>query len=210
MKIQSFTFNPFSENTYVLWDDTLECVIIDPGCYEKHEELQLENFISDNKLKPVALLNTHCHIDHILGNYFVAKKYALTPKINPIEKQVMDAVKSYAHVYGINYTPSPDPDLSLNDNDVITFGNTSLRLILAPGHSPGSICFYNEAEKILIGGDVLFLESIGRTDLPGGNHDQLLRSIRERIFTLPPEVKVYAGHMDPTTVGHEIKHNPFL
>jgi hydroxyacylglutathione hydrolase len=210
MQLQSFTFNPFSENTYVLWDDTLECVIIDPGCYERHEELALENFITENELKPVALLNTHCHIDHVLGNQFVAKKYGLTPKIHTVEKQLMDSVKSYAHVYGINYLTSPEPELTLNDNEVISFGNTELRQILAPGHSPGSICFYNEKEKILIGGDVLFQESIGRTDLPGGNHEQLLKSIRERIFTLPPEVKVYAGHMDPTTVGHEIKHNPFL
>lgn len=210
MQLQSFTFNPFSENTYVLWDETLECIIIDPGCYEREEEQELEYFISENKLKPVALLNTHCHIDHVLGNRFIADKYKLVPRIHPDEKSLLDAVNSYAHLYGISYKPSPEPELNLSDNSKFSFGNTELKMILAPGHSPGSICFYNEKDKILIGGDVLFYESIGRTDLPGGNHEQLLESIRNRIFTLPADVKVYAGHMEPTTIQHELKHNPFL
>lgn len=210
MQIQTFTFNPFQENTYVIWDNTRECVIIDPGCYEKHEEQRLTDFITTNALKPVALLNTHCHIDHILGNQFVAIKYSLTPVIHPLEKTLMDAVGSYAHVYGINYLTSPEPLQELEDNKTFQFGETTLKMIHAPGHSPGSICFYSERDKLLIGGDVLFRESIGRTDLPGGNHEQLLSSIRERIFTLANDVKVYAGHMEPTTIGYEKQHNPFL
>lgn len=210
MQVQSFTFNPFQENTYVLWDDTLECVIIDPGCYEKEEEIQVTSFIENNQLKPVALLNTHCHIDHVLGLQFIANRYGLIPQIHPLEKVLLDSVSSYAHVYGINFLAAPTAETSLVDNGLFKFGNTTLKMILAPGHSPGSICFYNDADGILIAGDVIFHESIGRTDLPGGNHEALLSSIRERIFTLPPSVKIYSGHMEPTTVGHEMKFNPFV
>lgn len=210
MEIKSFTFNPFNENTYVLLDKSRECVIIDPGCYEKEEENELVSFIEAMQLKPVALLNTHCHIDHVLGNYFISVKYKLVPQIHKAEKALLDAVAGYAHIYGINYTASPEPELSLGDNKVFSFGETALKMIEAPGHSPGSICFYSEKDAVLIGGDVLFHESIGRTDLPGGNHEQLLQSIRSRIFTLPPETRVFAGHMESTTIGHEIQFNPFL
>lgn len=210
MQIKKFTFNPFAENTYVVWDDSSECVIIDPGCYESSEEQELAAFIKENKLQPVALLNTHCHIDHVLGNAFVAAQYELKPQIHPAENTLLEAVNNYAPVYGIQYKKSPDADLSLADNGEFKFGNTVFKMILAPGHSPGSICFYNEKHKALIGGDVLFLESIGRTDLPGGHHETLLQSIRERIFTLPDDVVVYPGHMDNTSIGHEKKHNPFF
>jgi glyoxylase-like metal-dependent hydrolase (beta-lactamase superfamily II) len=210
MQIKKFTFNPFAENTYVVWDDTSECVIIDPGCYESSEEQELAAFIKENKLQPVTLLNTHCHIDHVLGNAFVAEQYNLKPQIHPSENTLLEAVNNYAPVYGIQYKKSPDADLSLADHGEFKFGNTIFKMILAPGHSPGSICFYNEKHKVLIGGDVLFLESIGRTDLPGGHHETLLQSIRERIFTLPEDVVVYPGHMDNTSIGHEKKHNPFF
>jgi len=210
MQVKKFTFNPFAENSYVLWDETMECVIIDPGCYEKHEEDELAEFINSEKLKPVALLNTHCHIDHVLGNAFAATRFGLKPQIHPSEKTLLEAVNNYAPVYGIQYKKSPEPELTLQDRGTFKFGNSILQMILAPGHSPGSICFYHEESKTLIGGDVLFQESIGRTDLPGGNHETLLQSIRQRIFTLPDDVNVHPGHMEATTIGHEKKYNPFL
>jgi hydroxyacylglutathione hydrolase len=210
MNIKEFVFNPFQENTYVLYDETLECVIVDPGCYDAEEEKQLEGFITKNNLKPVALLNTHCHIDHIFGNQFVASKYNLQPLIHEKEVAMLDAGTAVAEMYGLVYYPSPEGLVQLKDNGEINFGNTGLKMIFAPGHSPGSICFYNENEEKLIGGDVLFQLSIGRTDLPGGDSIQLLKSINERLFTLPDDVIVFPGHGPQTTIGYEKMCNPFL
>jgi glyoxylase-like metal-dependent hydrolase (beta-lactamase superfamily II) len=210
MNIAKFTFNPFQENTYLLFDETNECVIVDPGCYSKEEKKELFDFISTNNLKPVRLLLTHCHIDHILGNSSVFEKYNLTPECHTLEAPVLASVKNYAHVYGINYELSPEPNLTLDEGKTIIFGNTTLTMIHVPGHSPGSICFYDEKLKILIGGDVLFKMSIGRTDLPGGDTDTLLNAIHEKIFVLPDDVTVYPGHGPETTVGFERRSNPFL
>jgi hydroxyacylglutathione hydrolase len=194
MQIKKFTFNPFQENTYVLFDNTKECVIIDPGCYFTEEKAELFEFITSNNLKPMRLLLTHCHIDHILGNKSVFEKYNLIPECHPLEAPVLAAVKNYAHVYGINYELSPEPKLTLE----------------VPGHSPGSICFYKEKLKVLIGGDVLFKMSIGRTDLPGGDTETLLTAIHNKIFILPDDITVYPGHGPETTVGIERRVNPFF
>lgn len=210
MQIEIFTFNPFEENTYVLYDETLQCIIIDPGCYDADERAELANFIESSNLKPVALLNTHCHIDHVLGNSFIANKFKLQLQIPDGELSTLHATAVYGPTFGIQMEASPEPGKFLMDNEKITFGNTELRCILAPGHSPASICFYIEKEKILIGGDVLFYKSIGRTDLPGGNHQQLLNSIITRLFVLPDDVKVFPGHGLETSIGFEKKHNPFL
>lgn len=210
MQYHFFTFNPFQENSYLVWDETLDCIIIDPGCSNPAEEDELRNYIRDNKLKPVALINTHCHIDHVLGNKFVSETYNLIPKIHPLEKPLLDAVQSYAHMYGFTYEASPEAQQVLADHDVFRFGKSELKQILAPGHSPGSICFYAEEEQFLIGGDVLFRMSIGRSDLPGGDAKTLLESIRKRIFTLPDTVEVLPGHGEFTTIGFEKLHNPFL
>ena len=210
LQVNQFTFNPFQENTFVLYDETMECIIIDPGCYEPEEKKELHDFITDHKLKPVRLLNTHCHIDHVLGNRFVFESYNLSPEIHQLEIPVLKAMATYGAQYGIYMDPSPEPVISLTDAGMILFGNSTLKMILAPGHSPGSICFYSEAQKILIGGDVLFRDSIGRSDLPGGNMDTLLKSIRTKLFSLPEEVTVYPGHGPQTTIGYEKKNNPFL
>lgn len=210
LNVKFFTFNPFEENTYVLHDDTGQCLIIDAGCYESHEQRELSFYIEKNNLKPVMLLNTHCHIDHVLGNRHVADKYKLVPVIPQGELELLRATTVYGPAYGIKIDPSPEPEKFLHDNDVITFGNTQLKCLLTPGHSPASMCFYNQAAKILIGGDVLFYRSIGRTDLPGGNHQQLLQSIRTRLFTLPGDVIVYPGHGIKTTIADEMKLNPFV
>ncbi|MEP7265004.1 MAG: MBL fold metallo-hydrolase [Bacteroidota bacterium] len=210
MKIKEFVFNPFQENTYVVYDETKECIIIDPGCYDVTEFEELRNFISSAELKPVALLNTHCHIDHVFGNYFVADEYGLKPQIHPNEKQILLSMSAVGEMYGLNVTESPEAEMSLADNANFRFGNTELKMIFAPGHSPGSICFYHDVSGQLIGGDVLFQGSIGRSDLPGGDFHTLLQSIRERLFILPDETVVYPGHGPQTTIGYEKKFNPFL
>ena len=209
--VVKFTFNPFQENTYLLYDDTKECVIIDPGCYENAEKQELLNFIEKENLRPVRLLNTHCHIDHVFGNKFISETYNLPLEIHAGEVPVLDAVERVAMMYGIPYPEkSPAPGRYIEEGDGIKFGNTVLKTLFTPGHSPASISFYCAAEKFVIAGDVLFYQSIGRTDLPGGSMPVLLRSIREKIFPLGDEVKVYSGHGRATTVGEEKVHNPFL
>lgn len=211
ISIKIFTFNAYSENTYVLFDETKECVIIDPGMYEGSEQNELTNFIKKNELKPVLLLNTHCHIDHVFGNKFVFDTYGLKPQFNVGELPVLQAVYSYAPQMGFNrYEVSPEPDTFLPETGSISFGNSSLELIFAPGHSPAHLCFYSKADGFLIGGDVLFYGSIGRTDLPGGNHQQLIQNIKDKLFVLPNETKVYPGHGPSTTIGFEKEHNPFF
>jgi hydroxyacylglutathione hydrolase len=208
--IQAFPNNPYQENTYLLYDDSGNCAIIDPGMYTAAEQNAVVNFIKDQKLTPVLLLNTHCHIDHVLGNKFVFDQYGLKPQFNEGELVVLDAMPVWSQQSGIRYELSPLPDTFLPETGTITFGNTTLDLIFAPGHSPAHLCFYSKADGIIVGGDVLFRGSIGRTDLPGGNHDQLLKNIRENLFTLPNEVVVYPGHGPETTIGYEKQHNPFF
>ena len=208
--IQSFVNNPYQENTYILYDNTGECAIIDPGMYTAQEQNAVVNFIRDNQLKPVLLLNTHCHIDHVLGNKFVFDQYGLKPQFNKGESHVLEVVPAYAPTMGIRYEPSPLPDHYLPETGTIAFGETELQLIFAPGHSPAHLCFYDAAENILVGGDVLFRGSIGRSDLPGGNHQMLIRNIREKLFILPGDCVVYPGHGPETTIGFEKLHNPFF
>lgn len=210
MKITCLTFNPFQENTYLLHDETNECVVVDPGCYEKSEREELKKFIEDNNLKVVRLLNTHCHIDHVLGNKFVADTYGVPLEIHPDDEQTLRSVPAYAPAYGFPMYAEQLPEKFFNEGDKIRFGNTELDVLFAPGHAPGHVVFYNSKEKVVIGGDVLFQGSIGRTDLPGGNFDTLINSIRTKLFALPDEVTVYPGHGPETTIGYEKKYNPFL
>ncbi len=205
------TFNPFQENTYIIYDETGECLIIDPGCYEPHERIELNNFITENKLKPLRLLNTHCHIDHIYGNHYVAATWGLLPEIHRGELPVLEAAPSVSMFYGLPAgEPSPAPGKFIEEGDIITFGNTQLEVLLTPGHSPASLSFFCKADKFLIGGDVLFKEGIGRTDLPGGNFDTLVNSIKSKLFPLGDDVTVYPGHGPSTTIGYERVFNPFL
>jgi len=208
--LKVFPNNPYQENTIVLYDDTLECAIIDPGMYTAAEQNAVVNFIRDNKLKPVLLLNTHCHIDHVLGNKFVFDQYGLKPQFNIGEQDILDAVPAYAPSMGFRYEVSPQPEVYLPETGTISFGNTELELIFAPGHSPASLCFYNRKDNVLVGGDVLFRGSVGRSDLPGGNHAQLLKNIEEKLFTLPDDCTVYPGHGPETTIGYEKDTNPFF
>jgi len=208
--IQQFTFNPYQENTYVLSDESGECVIIDPGMYDGQEQNAFVKTIKEAGLKPVLLLNTHCHIDHVFGNKFVFDNWGLKPQFHQGELFVLQSVPGYAPQMGLNYEMSPEPEVYLQETGTVTFGNSTLELIFAPGHSPAHLCFYAEEDGFLIGGDVLFRNSIGRTDLPGGNHQQLLNNIREKLFVLPADVVVYPGHGPSTTIGFEKQNNPFL
>lgn len=209
-QVKIFPNNPFEENTYVLYDETGECAIIDPGMYTASEQNVVVNFIKENNLKPVLLLNTHCHIDHVLGNKFVFDQYGLKPQFHQGEMDVLEAVIAYAPQFGLRYEPSILPDEFLGETGEVKFGNTTLSLIYAPGHSPAHLCYYDEQAGFVIGGDVLFRRSIGRTDLPGGNHALLLMNIEEKLFTLPDNVTVYPGHGPETTIGYEKVNNPFL
>lgn len=207
--IHSFSFNPFMENTYLLYDESKECIIIDPGCYEKEEQEALHDFIEKENLKVVQLLNTHCHIDHVLGNQFVKEKYGIKLATSTIEEQVLKAVKSYASNYGFPLYQEATVDTYLEEGQQVHFGNTTLDILFVPGHSPGHLVFYNTKEKICIGGDVLFQRSVGRTDLPGGDHETLMRNIREKMYALPDDMTVYPGHGPTTTIGEEKQFNPF-
>ena len=210
LKIHSITFNPFEENTYIINNDNGECIIIDPGCYDQTERNELKRLIDDAGWKPVRLINTHCHIDHVLGNAFVANTYNLGLEIHRGEIPVLKSGLTVAGMYGIPYDPSPDPVSFLDENTEMSFGGANIKILYTPGHSPASICFYSASDGWLIGGDVLFYESIGRTDLPGGDHNTLLNSIRTQLFPLPAETIVYPGHGPQTTIGYEKMFNPFL
>lgn len=208
--IQVFTFNPLGENTYVLFDETKEAVIVDPGCYEAYEREELKNFIANNNLQPVRLLNTHCHVDHVLGNAFVSKQYNLVVETSAIEEEQLRSVKSYAPVYGFHAYQESEVGKLIKEGDTVTFGNSILEILFVPGHSPGHLAFYNRNQQICIAGDVLFRGSIGRYDLPGGDFKQLEKSIRTQLYTLPDETEIYPGHGPKTTIGYEKKNNPYV
>ncbi|MCB0381666.1 MAG: MBL fold metallo-hydrolase [Flavobacteriales bacterium] len=208
--IQTFVYNGFQENTYILHDETNEAVIIDPGCYSSAEQAELSKYITNNNLKPVKLLNTHCHIDHILGNNYVCSKFNIELYMHELDLPTLHATTEYGHLYGFTVDKSPEPTHFINDGDKITFGNSSLDVLFVPGHAPGHVVFVHHEQKFVINGDVLFRGSIGRTDLPGGDHNTLIRSIKTTMFALPDDFVVHTGHGPTTTIGYEKKYNPFL
>lgn len=210
LTVKMFTFNPVSENTYVLYNELNEAIIIDPGCYFDEEKQVLKTYLEKHELKPVQLLNTHCHLDHIFGNKWVYETYGLELFLHPNEEQVLQRGPQSGQMWGMPFDNYDGPLHFLQQHEMIKTGDNLLQVLLAPGHSPGSICFYCKKQHFVIGGDVLFKESIGRTDLPGGNHQALLQSIRQQLFVLPEEVVVYPGHGELTSIGHEKTHNPFL
>jgi hydroxyacylglutathione hydrolase len=210
LSVEIFAFNPFQENTYVIYNAEGECIIFDPGCYSSEEKATLTNFVNVNKLRVVQLINTHCHVDHVFGNQFIAATYSLELFIHPNEEQVLAFAPQSGSIYGVPFDNYDGPLHFLNAGDEVKIGTDKLKVLLTPGHSPGSLSFYCEADKFVIAGDVLFRESIGRTDLPGGNHQALLTSIREQIFILPNDVEVYPGHGQATSIGYEKRYNPFF
>jgi hydroxyacylglutathione hydrolase len=209
LSIQYFTFGPFEENTYVLFDETKEAVVIDPGCSDRQEENELKEFIATQALKVKLLLNTHCHVDHVLGNTFVKDTYQVPFLMHKLDEPVLRSAKMMAPLYGVHNYQEATPDRFIDEGDTIEFGTQKLKVLFLPGHAPGHVGFYHESQKVVIGGDVLFQHSIGRTDLPGGNFDVLINSIHQKLFTLPDDVVVYPGHGPETTIGEEKIHNPF-
>lgn len=209
-QIQSFTFSPIQENTYLLFDEFKECIIIDPGCYFDEEKETLKTFIEENNLIPKLLMNTHCHLDHVFGNKFVAETYGLTLQLHEKEKAVLAFAPTSGLMYNMPFDNYSGEYIVLKEGDKISLGDDELSVIEAPGHSPGSICFYCAKQNFVISGDVLFQRSIGRTDLPGGDHQTLLNSIRQKLFVLPDATIVYNGHGNSTFIGEEKKHNPYL
>ena len=212
MKIKTFEFNPLGVNTYVLYDKTGECVVIDASCFFPDERELLLNFILDNNLVVKHLLNTHLHFDHVFGVNFMASQFGLKLQVHPDDVFLLDNLPQQLQMFGFNTNVDYAPEIGnyLKENDIISFGEQQLKVLHVPGHSPGSIVFYNEKEKFAVVGDVLFNGSIGRTDLPGGNFDQLIEGIRTKLFTLPDDTEIYSGHGPKTTIGQEKKYNPFV
>ncbi len=209
-KIKFFTFNPIGENTYLLYNESKDCIIIDPGCYFEEENEKLKDFITQNQLNPTQLLNTHCHLDHVFGNKMVTETYQLTLQIHEKEKVVLSFAPTSGLVYNLPFDSYEGDFILLKEGDTLLLGQDELKVIEVPGHSPGSICFYCAKQHFLIGGDVLFQGSIGRTDLPLGDHETLLHQIKSKLLVLPDETVVYSGHGLPTTIGAEKANNPFL
>ncbi len=210
LKLQSAVFNAFQENTYLLTNDAGSCWLIDPGMSDADELAAITGFVAENGLKPRGIINTHAHIDHILGVNAMIAEYGISFALHPLEAPVLAAARGSAVMFGMELEKIPQPDQVLQHGQKLDLEGDILEVRLAPGHSPGSVVFYHEAGGWAIGGDVLFAGSIGRTDLPGGDHETLLKSIREQVFTLPDETIVYPGHGPATTVGEEKRSNPFL
>jgi len=209
-KIKFFTFNPIGEKTYLLYNESKDCIIIDPGCYFEEENEKLKDFITQNQLNPTQLLNTHCHLDHVFGNKMVAETYQLTLQMHEKEKVVLSFAATSGLMYNLPFDSYEGDFILLKEGDTLLLGQDELKVIEVPGHSPGSICFYCAKQHFLIGGDVLFQGSIGRTDLPLGDHETLLHQIKSKLLVLPDETVVYSGHGLPTTIGAEKANNPFL
>jgi len=210
LTVKAFSFNPVEENTYILYNEKKECCIIDPGFYFPAERERFKGFIEETNLLPTLLLNTHCHLDHVFGNKFVHDTWGLSLHIHEKEKQMLDVAPASGEMWQLPFENYEGELIFIKDTSGIKIGNDELEVRFAPGHSPGHVCFYDEADGFAISGDVLFHGSIGRTDLPGGDFHTLINSIQTRLFTLPDETKIYCGHGPMTTVGFEKMNNPFV
>ena len=209
-KIKRFVFNDFRVNTYILYDSSYEAVIVD-GAANSHTEIkEIYDFIQDNHLIPKYIINTHGHLDHVCGNYYLESHFRIPILMNFEDNFLIENALDLSKTFGYVIEQPPPADKNIKDNDLIKFGDTILQVIALPGHTPGGIGLYCEEEKFVITGDSLFLEGIGRTDLPGGNFDQLMNSIIKRLFVLPDNTVVYPGHGPDTTVKDEKKYNPFF
>lgn len=210
ISVKKFVFSPFSENTYILFDETKECVIIDAGCYTQAEKETLKSFIVSNNLKVISLLQTHAHLDHVFGAAYVKRNFNVKMYLHKLDIPILADVEKRCQTWGIEGYEPVEADEYIEEGDIIKFGNSQLEVIHVPGHAPGHVAFISHADKIIMGGDCLFKNSIGRTDFPLCSHTDLINSIKNKFFMLPDDYVVYAGHMDETTIGFEKKTNPYL
>ena len=210
MKIACLQFNPIQENTYVVWDDTKACIVIDAGNSNPREDAALDNFIAEHGLKPVMAVNTHGHFDHTLGVGHLKERYGIPFALSGKDRFLLDNASASGSVFGVKVGAMPPAEIDLDGTPEIRFGRTILRVIPTPGHTPGHVAFYEPQAKALFTGDTLFRESIGRTDLPGGDYSWIMRSILDSLLPLGEEVHVYPGHGPETTIGHETLYNPFI
>ena len=210
MKIYKEVFSPIEVNTFIITGDDTSCVVIDCGCYGNTKEKRLADLLSDLRLTTVLLLNTHCHLDHIFGNAFMLDRYGLKAWFHEGENYNLISSPKHAIMFGLTMEAPPEPAGYLADGQIITASGLNLEVIAVPGHSSGGVAFYSREDGIIFTGDALFAGSIGRSDLPGGNHEQLMNNIRTRLFTLPPATVVYPGHGPETTIGEEMRSNPFF
>lgn len=208
--IKTFTFNEFQVNTYVLWDDEGRCLVIDPAFYHPGEQQELEQFLDDKGLTVTGQANTHCHVDHILGIRYIRERHGVPFRAHQGELPVIQHTHVMADMFGWSMEPMDSIDETIEEGDVVLVGEQELKVLPVPGHSPGSVAFYSAGSGFVVTGDALFQNSIGRTDLPGGDHDTLIHSIRQNLMSLPPETVVYPGHGPSTTIGDEKENNPFL
>lgn len=210
LTVKVFTFNPVQENSYLLYNEERDCIVIDPGCYFPEEAAELVDFVQKEGLRPRLLLNTHGHFDHVFGNKVVFDTWGLEPHIHPLEQPVLERAGEAAMRWQLPFENYKGHVHFLEEGDVVSLGTDSLSVLFVPGHSPGSIAFYSSSQQFVIGGDVLFRGSIGRTDLPGGDLATLTRSIREKMYRLPADTVVYPGHGPATRIFTEMKSNPFV
>lgn len=210
LTVHSFTFNPFSENTYLIYTKELDCIIIDPGCYTVEEKKELTSYIKEKGLKPVSIFLTHSHIDHIFGLDYLKKRYQVPILGHPEVNSGLRSTELVAQLYGLSVELPPSVDTFINEGEQFTLGSHSLKVLFCPGHSPDHLVLYAEKEGVAIVGDVIFKESIGRSDLPGGNFETLMESINQKLLTLPSQTILYPGHGPKTTIKEEITNNPFL
>jgi hydroxyacylglutathione hydrolase len=210
IEIRKFVVNPLQENSFLIFDESGECIIVDPGFYYGEEEDEVDYFIERKNLKPSKICNTHCHFDHMMGLEYIRNKYQIPFMAHNGDAFGIEKVVDQARMFGFEMSPVAPADAGLMDGEIITLGNSTIQVIHVPGHSPGHVVFYFEKEKKLIAGDVLFYGSIGRTDLPGGDYNSLISGIQNKLFCLPDDTVVYCGHGPETTIGFEKKHNPFL
>ena len=210
LKIEKFVVNPLGENSFVMYDETGECIFIDPGFYYEEEFQEIRDFITENKLTPVKIVNTHCHFDHIMGVEFIRNEYGIHFEAQADDAFWVEKVVDQGRMFGFEMKPVNPIDSFLSEKEKVKFGNTELQVIHVPGHSPGHVCLYNSTAGVLVAGDVLFYGSIGRTDLPGGDYPTLISGIKNKLFALPDETVVYCGHGPETKLGFEKRTNPFL
>lgn len=211
MQIKKFEFNPFDENTYLIWDEeTRETAVVDPGCYFQEEEKEIEYYISRGNLKLKYILNTHCHIDHIFGIKFFKQKYNCDYYVPENDLELLNNASEQANFMGLDFNSIITPDKLITENLILTLGNIEIKFIYTPGHTPGEVCLYFKNEKICLTGDVLFNRGIGRTDLWGGDYETLINSINNKLFTLPDDVAIYPGHGVKSDIGFEKSNNPFF